>query len=919
MATQFMPHYDAHAAGGPQLGYNMGHQSALPSKNTNGRNFAFRKRYERIDWRRIASIDVDQVARTLDFNALQDNIMNLTFCNIEAEMDVRMVDPNFIKLFKLAQLTIEYLLHSQEYLTGVVSNMEEKMKKEEEDHAETKSQLEKVKKDMAETKKESHKRKKLLMAQQQLIHAGSGSYNKCPFCPKAFLNSSFLQSHVNRRHNDFSGKAASVGVGAAQSTGQIPQVTKEPKEVFQQFQIQQEHAQTVHEVSAPQSRDITAKMEIVHVQEEDKKEIEKIKDMFMKELRDMNEKYQSSERAMIEMEQRFSKRSNLGDLQDDIDNEKELLRHQKEEVAMLKEQLENQLRNASLDSSTRTSEMDRKSRREERTRRRPPVRKQEVRVEKPVEDEIEEMLADAGAAASPERVTPRGGQPSGVEVPTKLMMEPSDDDEDTEMKSARGTGTGTGSFGRESMHSTMDSFRSGELTLRTTQFLEELRKNPTLKLMRDELISLLQDSLDKIGIPPETRGIPDDLLISKLALLKQRRQTTVQKYPIFTEFRKQCNAHADQLAREKLKEQKKSPPPTSYAGVRAGIPPRAMNTSSMTASGTSSPVRSAHQSPVRQGPAPAYRQPAASASQRPTSASTGQARVPQPQTQPPRTAVSQQQPKPAPRSPQRTPHSTGSSLEWTSTQWETGDDEETDDDDDEEETPAFEHVRVVQAGPAGRARGIPAQRTQPAPVARQPVQVHARGKPQDDDDDDDVWDDSDISDLEEEILPAKSSTAPGPIRVQSSPARNSGLATSPSRGGPVVVQPRGQKVAELSRSIEMQLAGRKEKKIAGAVDTMGGKKEKDILDDFNSDSDWDVSPVEDEGPAPTAPKKVPVQVRSSHASDTTNTYGTSVWGSSSKGASTVPATGTQGGRVSRGSYVSVTDVSSDEELDLDNI
>lgn len=68
---------------------------------------------------------------------------------------------------------------------------------------------------------------------------------QCPFCPKAFLNSSFLQSHVNRRHNDFSGKAASVGVGAAQSTGQIPQVTKEPKEVFQQFQIQQEHAQTV--------------------------------------------------------------------------------------------------------------------------------------------------------------------------------------------------------------------------------------------------------------------------------------------------------------------------------------------------------------------------------------------------------------------------------------------------------------------------------------------------------------------------------------------------------------------------------------------------------------------------------------------------------------------------------------------------
>lgn len=71
---------------------------------------------------------------------------------------------------------------------------------------------------------------------------------QCPFCPKAFLNSSFLQSHINRRHNDFSGKAASVAMGAEQSTGQIPQVVRETKEIFQQFQVQQEHAQTVNDL-----------------------------------------------------------------------------------------------------------------------------------------------------------------------------------------------------------------------------------------------------------------------------------------------------------------------------------------------------------------------------------------------------------------------------------------------------------------------------------------------------------------------------------------------------------------------------------------------------------------------------------------------------------------------------------------------
>jgi len=38
--------------------------------------------------------------------------------------DVRMVDPNFMKIFKLAQLSIEYLLVSEKYyLYSVTSSM----------------------------------------------------------------------------------------------------------------------------------------------------------------------------------------------------------------------------------------------------------------------------------------------------------------------------------------------------------------------------------------------------------------------------------------------------------------------------------------------------------------------------------------------------------------------------------------------------------------------------------------------------------------------------------------------------------------------------------------------------------------------------------------------------------------------------
>ena len=33
-----------------------------------------------------ASVDVDRIAREMDFQALQANIMNITFCNIDSEV-----------------------------------------------------------------------------------------------------------------------------------------------------------------------------------------------------------------------------------------------------------------------------------------------------------------------------------------------------------------------------------------------------------------------------------------------------------------------------------------------------------------------------------------------------------------------------------------------------------------------------------------------------------------------------------------------------------------------------------------------------------------------------------------------------------------------------------------------------------------
>uniref|UniRef100_F6Z315 Cilium assembly protein DZIP1 n=2 Tax=Ciona intestinalis TaxID=7719 RepID=F6Z315_CIOIN len=159
--------------------------------------FHFRKRFGDINWRKISSIDVDRVARELDFVTLQENISTVTFCNVDAVSDL---DPLFVKLFKLAQYTIEYLLHSQEYLQSVVNDMETQASNTAAEKVGVEQQLATANAEIAKLKQENKKRRKMIEQQQLVIEAGASSYYKCPHCDKAFMNASFLQGHIQRRH-----------------------------------------------------------------------------------------------------------------------------------------------------------------------------------------------------------------------------------------------------------------------------------------------------------------------------------------------------------------------------------------------------------------------------------------------------------------------------------------------------------------------------------------------------------------------------------------------------------------------------------------------------------------------------------------------------------------------------------------------
>uniref|UniRef100_A0A674IXG1 Cilium assembly protein DZIP1 n=1 Tax=Terrapene triunguis TaxID=2587831 RepID=A0A674IXG1_9SAUR len=169
--------------------------------------FKFQSRRDSVDWRRFSAIDVERVARELDVTTLQENIASVTFCNLDSEKCPHCqqpIDPVLLKVLKMAQLTIEYLLHSQEYLTASLALQEEQLQATQEELKRTKQELDKQAEELKGVKEESRRRKKMIATQQLLLQAGTNNYHKCQLCDKAFMNYSYLQAHMQRRHTEAS-------------------------------------------------------------------------------------------------------------------------------------------------------------------------------------------------------------------------------------------------------------------------------------------------------------------------------------------------------------------------------------------------------------------------------------------------------------------------------------------------------------------------------------------------------------------------------------------------------------------------------------------------------------------------------------------------------------------------------------------
>ncbi|XP_025002523.1 zinc finger protein DZIP1 isoform X3 [Gallus gallus] len=287
--------------------------------------FQFRGRHEGPDWRRLSAVDVGRVWREGDVAALQEHLEHVTFCSAERERCPHCqgpADPLLLKLLRLAQLCTEYLLHSQEYLSAQLGSLEEALRAAQAQRDRLAEEVAQRTQEVKGLKEECRRRKKMISTQQMMLEARA-SYHQCQFCEKAFMNYSFLQGHMQRRHPEESQIAEQKRKA---KTDKLQDEIEKLKEQLQltKSQLEAEQQANVVRFSKECEQQKSKEEEILqsfHKWKEEEKakladEIEKVKDMFMKELKELSSRNSTLENQLLALQTSSMQKSNLGTLKD---------------------------------------------------------------------------------------------------------------------------------------------------------------------------------------------------------------------------------------------------------------------------------------------------------------------------------------------------------------------------------------------------------------------------------------------------------------------------------------------------------------------------------------------------------------------------------------------------------------------------
>jgi hypothetical protein len=135
--------------------------------------FTFAPRSMKLNWRTLSQVNLDKIKREVNIDTLQDHLEMVAFANAAGADCAQYADPNFIKVFQLAQLMIEYCLYSQEVIGEARLNLQKEYETQKA-KADKLAASEKALKDQVAMLKKELKLQRKTSGVRGLAHEGDG-------------------------------------------------------------------------------------------------------------------------------------------------------------------------------------------------------------------------------------------------------------------------------------------------------------------------------------------------------------------------------------------------------------------------------------------------------------------------------------------------------------------------------------------------------------------------------------------------------------------------------------------------------------------------------------------------------------------------------------------------------------------------
>ncbi|NXX85634.1 DZI1L protein, partial [Urocolius indicus] len=277
--------------------------------------FHFQPRRVAADWRRFAAVDVERVAREVDVAVLQEHITNVTFCDLAGERCPycrQPADPILLKVLRMAQLSIEYLLHCQESLGTSLALHAQRLGAAQAELARTQERAAEQEAQLRGAKEESRGWKKLIATQQLLLQAGPPA--RCKVRAHSLADgASVLLSSAER----WKGKEVE------RMEAQVEELTARLRETRRQLQAERE-AEKLHreqEAERARQREEESRRHLEKWKDEERmklhEELDGLRKLFLTAFKDVAHRSSAMEEKLQELQAREVVMSNLGTLCDD--------------------------------------------------------------------------------------------------------------------------------------------------------------------------------------------------------------------------------------------------------------------------------------------------------------------------------------------------------------------------------------------------------------------------------------------------------------------------------------------------------------------------------------------------------------------------------------------------------------------------